>query len=88
MNDNVVLWLWLKFAVESHSVTMTKLINHFKSIEAVYNCTDEQLSNLDFIDHKHKASLLKKHLKPAVNMLDYCERHNIGILTFDDNKYP
>ena len=88
MNDSIVLWLWLKLAVESHSITMTKLIAHFKSIQAVYECNGEQLSELDFIDNKLKSALLKKQLKPAVSMLDYCERNGIGILTIDNDKYP
>lgn len=56
MNDSVVLWLWLKLAVESHSIAMTKLIAHFKSIQAVYECNSKQLSELDFIDNKQKSS--------------------------------
>ncbi len=88
MNNNILLWLWLKNALKDRSVLVYKTYLHFKSVEAAYNSTEEQLDELDFLTSEHKEALLNKDLTDAKNILNICNSSQIKIITIDDEQYP
>lgn len=88
MNNNILLWLWLKNALDDKSVLTYKTYLHFKSIQAAYNATKEQLDELGFLKDEEKQKLLNKDLTAAENIQKICASAQIKIITVDDECYP
>ncbi len=88
MNNNILLWLWLKVAVSDRNLEAYKLYEQFRSIEKIYDLTIDEIAPLEFLSIKSKESILNKDTRVAQSILHTCESNKIDIITVDDERYP
>ncbi|MCH5193611.1 MAG: DNA-processing protein DprA [Oscillospiraceae bacterium] len=86
--ENVFEWLWIVNCFGCGSARIWEAMKEYPSVTKLYQALREP--------EKIKSMLLPKELKNAKNtdedkineIISYCEKHNIYILTFDDEIYP
>ena len=81
-----LLWIWAKEILNFNNKKLLRLVDHYGSIEAIYQCND--FSTATFISEKEQKALIKKDLRSAWEIFGECEVNQIGILTLDDPQYP
>lgn len=80
------LWLWLTSADGINSQKITRLLEHFGSVEEIYPAED--YSQTEGLDIDSQKGLLNKSFTRAEKILEDCKRFRIRILTFDNPHYP
>ena len=88
MNENHVLWIWLKTALNDLSLKTYKTYSMCGGVEAVFNAGKKEIEKLEFLDYKDKKALLNKDLSKAQQTYRICSSNGIGITTLDDDDYP
>ena len=85
MNKNLY-WLWLTLKSSLTPVMADKLLEYYKTPEAIYN--EKDYSKCGFLSDKAKDELTDKSFDVADRVIK--RMNDIGgyILTFDDEEYP
>ncbi len=86
--DKRILWIWLSLACTPGSHTFAKLYEKFKSLEAIYSATDKEINSAIDPKSSDRIALLDKELDKANEIFDFCQRMNVGIVTYEDTSYP
>lgn len=81
-----ILWIWAKELLNYNNKKLLRLLDHFGSIEAAYQCED--FSSVPFLNEKEQKAFSKKDLRSAWEIYGECEMNQIGILTLEDPQYP
>ena len=82
-------WLWLSLAFEPGSVKCDKLLHAFDyNPKAIYEADGPSFMPFCNKSPRLLAALTNKNLDRVYKTLEFCERNNVGILTYDDAKYP
>ncbi len=84
--DRRILWLWLSGRLKLNRRKIKSLIEHFKSIEAVYDA--ESYRDIENIGRDEHRSLMDKDLKAAAELYERTTEKGIFILTYDMDEYP
>ena len=82
-------WIAFSSIEQIDSNFIQRLFNYFGDIETAYNCTLQELSQIDGLNVKKAETFLR--IRPKVDpnkVLDEVVRRGISFLTFDDEKYP
>ncbi|MBU4011636.1 MAG: DNA-processing protein DprA, partial [Proteobacteria bacterium] len=87
--DNILPWISLKNVPGIGNHLFKKLIKHFKSPEAVFQASYEDLSSIDGISDR-LAGVIKKYKAPdnLKNEIDEAIKKGYKILTMSDRQYP
>ncbi|MBE6686713.1 MAG: DNA-protecting protein DprA [Ruminococcaceae bacterium] len=83
-------WIWISLALGPGSSCLQKLLSAFdNSVEEIYKAdrSDYKKSKVKLTD-KRISALSNKSLEDAELIYDWCENNNVGILCYDDEKYP
>lgn len=88
MNENHILWIWLKTALNDRSLKTYKIYKAMGNINSIYSCTEKDLENLGFLTDKDKNMILDKDLTAATQTYRLCKANSIGITTIEDEDYP
>ncbi len=88
MNNNIILWLWLKNALYDDTVKTANMYKKYGSITDIYNLTKNDLSDCNFLSDELKVRLCDKSTETAKTIYSRCNASAIGIITIDDEKYP
>lgn len=88
MNENVILWVWLKLAVRDKNLEAYKLYKHFGSIEKIYKASREEIAMLDFVNADSKEGICEKNTAAAREIVRECEQNKVTIIPADDPRYP
>jgi len=88
MNDNVLLWIWLKVATLDRNLEAYKLYKHFGSVENIYALTDEEIEGIDFVNSEIKTNLCNKDMAVSKEILRSCISNNVTVIPADDKRYP
>ncbi len=86
--DKTLLWLWLSLHMKAGTHVYHYLLEEFGSIEAIYDCEDNDVKNLPWLYDNHKKKILDKNLDRAKEVLRWCNKAGVKILTLDDDDYP
>ena len=86
--DKTLLWLWLSLHMKQGTHVYHYLLEEFGSIEAIYDCDDNDVRNLPWLHDNQKKKILDKNLDRAKEVLRWCEKAGVEILTLDDDNYP
>ncbi len=86
--DKRILWLWLSLACGPASAVAEKLLEHFGSVEAVYEADAEVLAGVPRLQRQMAERLADKSLTDAGEVNAYCRNEGVGILTADSPLYP
>ena len=81
-------WLWLSLAISPGSHSFKKLLNKFKTVDAIYNASDKAINSAIDPRSSDRAGLIDKSLDKATEVRDFCKKMNIGIVTYADEIYP
>lgn len=87
-DKELLLWLWLSIACRPGSVLPSTLLKFFGSPQKIYEAEIEDLEQVDTPFYGHEKDLMDKNLDRAKNILSYCRKNKIGIMTPEDYFYP
>ncbi len=86
--DNLLYWIWLSLACAPGSDSFGKLISAFGAPEAIYSASDDQIVRvIGSVSHDFDA-VCNKDTKRAAEVLDFCIKKKVGILTYSDPDFP
>ena len=86
---NKKYWIWFSNIENLGHIRGKALLEKFKNPERIYNAKKEELKNIKCIGEKLVRNILNNEIKEKVNKdLEYMEKHNIEILTIEDEEYP
>lgn len=84
---NRVKWIWLAHKCGVANNELPTIIERFGNIESIYEATyDDYLAA--GISERLCEDLSDKSLEPIESTLGYCQKMNVGVLCYDDPKYP
>ncbi len=86
--EELVYWIWLSMSVTPGKNTFSKLIGELDTPMAIYDADQEELSHIVGSRSADLSALLDKDLTGAREVCEFCQRKNIGILTYSDPRYP
>ena len=86
--DRRLLWLWLSLACGPASPTAERLLDHFETVEAIYEAGADDYAAVPRIEKRVLEKLTDKSLLTAGEVNAYCQNEGIGILTLDSPLYP
>lgn len=84
----LVYWVWLSLRCGAGSELGTYLLNHFETPQDIYEASEEALRAVEGIDGNILEALLDRDLTYAEQIVEYCERVNVGIMTVQSSIYP
>ena len=85
---DIVYWIWLSLSVTPGSDTFRKLIDRFGTPEEIYNTDEADLTSCIGSKSRDFSSLCDKDLSRAEEIADFCEKKNVGIITYSDGEFP
>lgn len=89
MKDKELLyWLWLSLACRPGSALPTTLLKYFGSPRAIFEAKEEDFKALDVPFYGHEKELCDKSLERAEDILSWCRKEKVGIMTPEDYIYP
>lgn len=80
-------YLWLLQLMGVANPKSHQLIQHYGSVKAVYEAICERGKH-DFLTEHEKKSLENATLENSAQLMRYCEKRGIGIVTMEDGDYP
>lgn len=82
-------WLWLSLALDQGSTRLDKLLHAFNyDPRALYEADRSSYEPFCTNHPRSLNALTNKSMDEVYKVLDFCEKNNVGILTYDDDKYP
>ena len=86
--DNLLHWIWLSLSVNPGGESFKKLYERFGSVGEIYSADEAMLASVIGSRSRDFKSLLDKDLERAQGVLDFCLTKSVGILVYEDEKYP
>ena len=86
--SDLVYWIWLSLSCTPDTSTFPNLIAEFKTAKAVYEADERAISKCISFKNSDRAGLLAKNLDRATEICEFCQKHKVGILKYDDENYP
>lgn len=87
MNE-LVYWIWLSLCCSPDTSTFSKLIYDFTDPKEIFEAEEKEISRCIGFRNSDRSRLFEKDLDKAKSIYDFCTKHNVGILTYADPKYP
>lgn len=85
----MLYWIWLTQIPSVGAVTARKLIQKFGNAENVYQADERILEEISGLPvHQQKRIIQFRSLEAAKETLDNCEKNNISVLCWNDERYP
>ncbi len=85
---DIVYWIWLSLAVTPDSRVFKKLISNFAGAKEIYEAELYELSKYIGTRSSDRSRLAEKDLTEAAKILEFCEKNNVGIVTYADENFP
>ncbi len=86
--DTLLRWIWLTLATSIGTYTPHRLLQHFSTVEAVFDADEEAYAKVDGLRKSSIPRLLDKSLRRAEGIVAYCEENDVRIITCEDYAYP
>ena len=86
--DDLVYWIWLSLACTPDSTTFHKLISKFDGAKAIYDATDREIRSTVGAKVSDCTALCNKDLEKANQIYKFCTEKGVGIVTYEDEKFP
>ena len=87
MSENVY-WVWLSRRCAYSTGSLDRLLHAFSSPREIYQASEEELRRVEGIPTGDISRLLDKDLSDVQRIMDYCATARVGILAYDDPRYP
>ena len=85
---NILYWIWLSLAVTPGSNSFGLLISKYPSAKEIYELEKEDIISVIGSKSKDLRALSDKNLDKAEEIREFCEKKKVGLLTYDDSRYP
>ena len=87
MND-IVYWIWLSLSFTLDTVTFPRLMSHFSDAKEVYDADIREITECIGKKNADHSLLSNKDLTRATEIYEFCTKHNVGMLSYGDERYP
>ncbi len=87
MND-LIYWIWLSLSATPDTATFKKLMDFYPGAKEIYQAEIFEISKHIGSRSSDRAALENKDLTRANEIFEYCQKHDIGIVAYPDEKYP
>ena len=82
-------WIWFSLIEGLRNKTKKELLKKYKTPEKIFNLKQKDLEKVLNIKEKEIEKIMNKNYKEIINKhLEYMNKHNIKIITIEDNEYP
>lgn len=89
MNDKYLYWIWLNGIKGVGPAVAKKLIEKFISPENIYNAGKKEIQALAGVGDKLSENIIEaRNLDNAKKLLYKCEKENINIVNYKEEKFP
>ena len=85
---DVLSWTWLSVRLGAASPYLNPLLEHFAAAADVYAADHAALAAVEGLPESVRLRLLDKDIDRAERILEDCRRLGIGVMTYDDPRYP
>lgn len=86
---DLIYWIWLSNALTPGTEAYAKLRHAFSSPKEIYHADADALRRVLGIKNRMTlVALSDKNLRRAEEILDFAAMHHVGILTYDDERFP
>lgn len=85
---DVLSWTWLSVRLGAASPYLNPLLEHFAAAADVYAADHAALAAVEGLPESVRLRLLDKDTDRAERILEDCRRLGIGVMTYDDPRYP
>ena len=86
--DNMVYWIWLSLACSPSGSTFGKLIKEYDDAKAIYDAAGRRISSIIGFRNSDRSRLEDKSLDKAQEIYEFCKKHRVGLLAYNDERYP
>ncbi len=87
-NQDTLYWIWLSEKCGVDSKQFGKLIEKIESPFDIYRLEDSEIEQIEGISNSLKAGLCQKNLDASYNILKYCNKNRVDIISYGDSRYP
>ena len=85
---DIIYWIWLSLCCTPDTATFSSLIAEFGSAKEIFGADIKKIAACLHPRSSDRARLADKSLDKACEIYEFCERYSVGILTYDDARYP
>ena len=85
---DVLSWTWLSVRLGAASPYLNPLLEHFAAAADVYAADHAALAAVEGLPESVRLRLLDKDTDRAERILEDCRRLGIGVMAYDDPRYP
>ncbi len=85
---NTIYWIWLSLACTPGTATFPRIIEKFGNAKAVYDADIRDIVKCIDPRSSDRTRLSNKSLERATEIFEFCSSKKVGILTYEDDKYP
>ena len=86
--DKTLLWVWLSLHMKQGTHIYKYLLDEFGDIESIYDCVDADVAHIPWLYDNHKRKILDKNLDRAKEVVRWCQKAGVKILTLEDDEFP
>lgn len=86
--DRLVYWIWLSLACTPDSATFAKLMSRYEDAKEVYDAIDRDIRSVVGAKVSDCTALCNKNLDKAIEICNFCKEKGVGILTYNDERFP
>lgn len=84
-----IYWLWLSMKIGNRNAVFQKLRDVFGEYPYdIYKATESELFECGLLTKTEVERLCDKDIGKAISVLDYCNENGVGLMTYNDPKYP
>ena len=86
--DTMIYWIWLSLSCRPSGNTFGKLIKEYADAKEIYEAEGKKISSIIGYRNSDRTALENKSLDRAEEILAFCRKHKVGILVYNDERYP
>lgn len=84
-----VYWIWLALKLNNQNSVFQNLLDLFDDdVYGIYKADRKALSKDENLKETQIEALLDKNIDEAMTIYKFCQKNNVGILTYNDPNYP
>lgn len=86
--QNIFDWLWTVNCLGCGNIRIWDIMDNFRSAAEARAALEDKDRRKAFLSESERRAAERTSAEQINELIDYCEKHNIYIMTFDDELYP